>query len=108
MLERGDYAETILAAKRGVIAAAQEQSPVNLGYLFYISALAKDALVHEGETYADASTMEDVYTDYRIAETILEKSSLSYQEVIQKRTTVLEMKSGIPYKSQSQEQSVDA
>lgn len=98
MLERGEYSEVIATTKRGIIASAQDQATVNIGYLFYISALAKDAIIHEAEAYQDQSAMLDVFTDYRIAEELLDASRLAYMKTIKTRTLILEIKSGIVYK----------
>lgn len=99
MLEQGSYTEVIVAAKQGIVAAAQEQPTVNLGYLFYLSALAKDALIHEGEQFDNLQMIQDAFADYRIAETLFDEGSTAYMGMIKDRTFVLETKSGIAYKN---------
>lgn len=100
MLERGEYNEVISSTKRGIIASAQDQATVNIGYLFFLSALAKDALIHESEAYNDSSIIFDAYTDYRIAETLLDAGRIAYLKTIKTRTLILEIKSGIAYKKE--------
>lgn len=97
MLERGCYDEVIATTRRGIVASAQDQETINIGYLFYLSALAKDALIHERGEYRDESAVLDVYTDYRIAEALLDESRIAYLQTIRKRTLILEVKSGIVY-----------
>lgn len=97
MLEHGEYNEVITTTKRGIVASAQDQATVNIGYLFYLSALAKDALIHEREVYQDETAILDVYSDYRIAEALLDASRIAYLKTIKTRTLILEIKSGILY-----------
>ncbi len=99
MLERGEYEEVITTAKKGIIASAQDQASINIGYLFYISALAKDALIHENDDYSNESAILDVYSDYAIAETLLDRGKVAYRNTISTRTFILEVKSGIHYHS---------
>lgn len=100
MLEHGEYNEVIATTKQGIVASAQNQASINVGYLYYISALAKDALIHEAEAYKDQAAILDVFSDYRIAEELLDASRLEYLKTIKDRTLILEVKSGIPYNNQ--------
>lgn len=102
MLERGEYNEVISTTKRGIIASAQDQASINIGYLFYISALAKDALIHESEEYDNESAILDAYSDYKIAETLLDSGRISYRKTISTRTFILGVKSGIPFSSEEE------
>lgn len=104
MLERGEYSEVIATTKKGVIASAQDQASINIGYLFYISALAKDALIHENEDYHNECLIQDAYSDYSIAENLLDAGRISYRKTIATRTFILAVKSGIPYNSQIEAQ----
>lgn len=97
MMARGEYNEVISAAKHGVVGSAQDQATINIGYLFFLSALAKDALLHGSENYDDAEAVRDIYTDYRIADALLDVNNLVYRRTIKSRTVILELKSGIPY-----------
>lgn len=64
-LERGLYAEVVKTASYGIAAAADPQPSINIPYLYYIRALAKDHLLHrralglEGEE-AESVTVEEV------------------------------------------------
>jgi len=100
MLAQGEYNEVIATTKCGIVSSAQEQATINIGYLFYLSALAKDALIHENEAYKDETAVLDIYTDYRIAETLLDTSRVAYLKTIKTRTLILEIKSGIAYRQE--------
>ncbi len=102
MLERGEYEEVIAATRQGIIASAQEQESISTGYLFYISALAKDAIIHKNEAYHDENAIHDAYSDYKIAQLLLDKGRIAYRENIDIRTLILSIKSGIPYSAEEQ------
>lgn len=97
MLERGEYQSVIETASKGICASAQDQATVNIGYLYYVSALAKDALIHANSNFDDEKAIKDVYTDYTIAEKLFDTARIAYLSTIKNRTLILEYKSGIPY-----------
>lgn len=99
MIKQGRYDVVLETTKKGIIASAQEQATINIGYLFYLSGLAKDALIHENENYNDETQILDVYTDYKIASELLDKSRVEYLQMIKQRTLILELKSGITFKT---------
>ncbi len=102
MLPRGNFDEVIRATQLGISYSAQEQAGVNVAYLFYLSALAKDGKLHKegGDAYFDEARIKDIYLDYMLAEKSFDENRSAYIENINTRTTVLRIKTGIPYKTE--------
>ena len=102
MLPRGNFDEVIRATQLGISYSAQEQAGVNVAYLFYLSALAKDGKLHKegGEAYNDEARIKDIYLDYMLAEKSFDENRSAYIENIRNRTTLLSIKTGIPYKNE--------
>lgn len=99
MLPRGMFDEVIKAAQLGISYSAQEQAGVNVAYLFYLSALAKDGKLHKegGDAYNDETRIKDIFLDYRLAQTSFDENRSAYLENLRNRTTMLSLKTGIPY-----------
>ena len=96
-LERGKYEETVKYAQRGIRASAQDQESVSVGYLYYISALAKEALLRTDNGLKQENLTEDVasvFRDYKVAYSILEPDKKTYRTIIKRRVTMLEIESG--------------
>lgn len=102
LLEEGKYSEVVKIAAIGIRSTAQDQPTANLGYLVYVSALAKDALLHNeemdnegvfGKGYKNTALVESALLDYHIAEELL--ASTIYKGNISRRKLVLREKSGI-------------
>ena len=96
-LERGKYAETVKYAQRGIRASAQDQESVSVGYLYYISALAKEALLRTDDGLKQENLVDDVssiFRDYKVAYSILESDKKTYRTIIKRRVTMLEIESG--------------
>lgn len=102
MLPRGNFDEVIRATQLGISYSAQEQAGVNVAYLFYLSALAKDGKLHKegGDAYFDEARIKDIYLDYMLAEKSFDENRSAYIENINTRTTLLRIKTGIPYKTE--------
>ena len=97
MLERGEFDEVIDAAQKGISCSAQEQAGINIAYLVYLLALAKDGKLHSENAYQDEQRVRDIFRDYQFAQKSFDKSRSSYLENLRNRTLLLSMKTGIPY-----------
>jgi hypothetical protein len=102
LLEEGKYSEVVKIAAIGIRSTAQDQPTANLGYLVYVSALSKDALLHNeemdnegvfGKGYKNTALVESALLDYHIAEELL--ANTIYKGNISRRKLVLREKSGI-------------
>lgn len=92
--ERGNYGEAMVAIQRAIRDANQTQSSISEGYIYYLSALCRIAMIQAGETGPDEQVVRDVYSDFNIAIRELGEAS-SYFEVIRTKTNTLVSKSGI-------------
>ena len=97
MLERGEYEKVIEYAEKGIMGDAQNQSTIKTGYLFFISGLAKDALIWRDKKFNDENSIRDMYLDYRIAEKLNDNTTVAIQRQINLRTTIMGFKSGFLY-----------
>lgn len=102
LLEDGEYDDVIETAAKGIRSSAQDQPSVNTGYLVYISALAKDAIIHNealqyggdpNRGFNNLSMVEAALTDYEIAERLLNRRV--YLDNIRQRVLILSFKSGL-------------
>ena len=59
-MERGLYTEVITTADYGIAASAEVQPSVNVPYLYYIRALAKDHILHKKECRQEPICSEDI------------------------------------------------
>jgi tetratricopeptide (TPR) repeat protein len=98
--EKGEYDKVIEVVKRGLTVTAQDQPSVRTGYLCYLSALAKDALINQEQCYDNKERVADAFADYRIAFSLL-GSTPTYISNIQTRTQILSVKSGVQFKIDS-------
>ena len=99
MMTKGKYDEVISIALKGISVSAQEQPSINVPYLFYLSGLAKDAQIHaDGQNgYSDRERVLDVFSDYRVAESLFDESRTAYVKNLRNRAKILSIKSGISY-----------
>ncbi|WP_336595683.1 hypothetical protein [Bacteroides acidifaciens] len=114
-LKRGEYENVIKYSAIGARATAQEQPSASIAYLYYVSALAKDALIHQAAREQDNGTVDgfcnhdavnDALIDYEIAEKIfLIKHQSSYLQTIRARRIILQKKSGIVAEGNIEEES---
>lgn len=96
LAERGDFKQVIEVCRKGLIFTAQDQPTARTGYFCYLSALAKDALIHRDAAFSDERRVMDAYIDYKTAYKLL-KVTPRYIENIIDRTEILSAKSGIPF-----------
>lgn len=109
-LARGEYEKVIKYSAIGARATAQDQPTASTGYFYYISALAKDALIHKsalenpddkGKGFHNSDTVKDALIDYDIADTIFRNQNRTpYIGTIWMRKTILMKKSGLEEKGQ--------
>lgn len=96
LAERGEFEKVIEVCTRGLIVTAQDQPTARTGYFCYLSALAKDALIHRDGAFKDGKRILDAYIDYKTAYKLL-KTTPRYIENILNRTEILSAKSGISF-----------
>lgn len=103
LLQRGQYHDVVKYAAIGVRGTAQEQPTASTGYLYYVSALAKDAIIHQdaldnpgisGNGFFNSAAVSDALLDYNIAKSLMSDRPIFYNSIRQ-RTTILTMKSGL-------------
>ena len=94
LFEQGDFANALSVIRRGIRDAAQTQSGVNLGYMYYLSGLCKISNHDELQGKMSKEEVFDIYCDFNIAAREL-SSNESYKSVIQSQTKVLKDKTGI-------------
>ena len=113
LLEDGDYVDVIKYSSVGIRATAQDQPSASTPYLLYISALAKDALIHqeaqkqqaqrdEGKDtddsnlgYNNLAAVRDALLDYDTAKQLFRDTRPIYVSNITQREIILKAKSGI-------------
>lgn len=113
LLEDGEYAGVVKYSAIGIRATAQDQPSASSAYLLYVSALAKDALIHQEEHklregilgdgaanscklgFHNRAAVEDALLDYDIAKRLFGMSRRVYTNNIKQREIILKAKSGI-------------
>jgi hypothetical protein len=102
-LELGKYKDTIRIASIGIRATAQDQPTSSIPYFYYVSALAKDALIHDNALneenaesgFKNENAIKDALMDYQIAyELFSMQRRQDYLQTIQMRRRILGIKSG--------------
>lgn len=109
-LELGEYEKVYQYAQKGIIAATQEQPTISVGYLYYLSALAMDAIrikaKQEGKSI-DPNDIQNILISYQIADKLFineGRMDVAYRSTIRAKLIILGMESGtfeISEKSQS-------
>lgn len=107
LLEDGKYSEVIRYSAIGLRATAQEQPSASNGYLLYISALAKDAIIHQEEVeiindgvrkpnkgFSNIAAVKSALLDYETAKQLLQGRPIYLQNIVQ-REAILQAKSGV-------------
>lgn len=97
LVKQGKYEEVVSVAQKAVSVSAQEQMSVNIPYLFYLSGMAKDALIHAEGDYKNRERVLDAYSDYKVAEELFDSTRAVYMKNLKMRVRILELKSHIPY-----------
>ena len=113
LLEDGEYAEVIDYSAIGIRATAQDQPSASTAYLLYISALAKDALIHQEAQklqvqksegintddhnlgFYNLTAVKDALLDYDTAKQLFRETRPIYVNNIIQREIILKAKSGI-------------
>lgn len=103
-LELGKYKDTIRIAAIGIRATAQEQPSTSIPYFYYLSALAKDALIHkyalehenDKNGFGNEDIIRDALIDYQIAHELFstQRRHEEFIQTIQMRRRILEIKAG--------------
>lgn len=106
LLEIGDFETAINVAEKGLMVSAQQQPTARTGYFSYISALSKDALIHQQNAFGDESRIRDTYNDYLVANRLLTANPI-YIENIKTRTSILSVKSGVPFEGENSDEIKD-
>lgn len=96
LAERGEFEKVIEVCTKGLIVTAQDQPTARTGYFCYLSALAKDALIHQDKAFGDEKRIADALTDYKTAYKLL-KTTSSYTKNICDRVEILSAKSGVSF-----------
>lgn len=105
-LKCGEYEKAIKYSAIGAKATAQEQPSASIAYLYYVSALAKDALIHqealnsspdcETSGFRDLNAVNAALADYKIAEKIFRlQRQNAFVPNIMTRQIILREKSGL-------------
>lgn len=96
LFERGKYQEASNAIQRAIIDSTRTQSSVNEGYLFYLSALCKIAIVQQPSTELSLNeeVANEIYSDFNIALSKFQNIRNSFTEVIRTKTNTIINKSG--------------
>lgn len=101
-LERGEYEEAKIYAKKGILATIQDQPTISLGYLYYILALTMDAsriIRREAGASIDEGEIQNILTAYHTADKLLineGRLNVSYRNTIKARLIVMKQEEGLP------------
>lgn len=116
-LEQGKYEKVIHYAAIGATVTAQEQPSTSIGYLYYISGLAKDALIHKEALekpddaqagFRNLARVQGALSDYDIAETLFRaEKRVAYLGTIWMRETILKKKSGIEEQTNGEDSKIE-
>ena len=100
-LELGEYEKVYQYAQKGIIAATQDQPTVSMGYLYYLSALAMDAIrikaKQEGKSI-DTNDIQNILISYQTADKLFineGRMDVAYRSAIRAKLIILGMESGI-------------
>ena len=102
LMKQGKYEEVISVTQKAVSVSAQEQMSVNIPYLFYLSGMAKDALIHAEGDYKNQDRVLEAYSDYKVAEELFDSTRAVYMKNLKMRIRILELKSHVPYSKSRQ------
>lgn len=94
LFARGDFSDALPIIRRGIHDAAQTQSGVSLGYLYYLSGLCKISNHNEEQGKMSKEEVYDIYVDFNIATRELSANE-SYKSVIKSQAQALVDKTGI-------------
>lgn len=96
-LERGEYANVEKYARKGILAALQDQPTVSVGYLYYLLALAMDAKRIQNRQSGQvlgSNDVQDIVNAYQTADRLFVnegRPAVAYRNTIQARLIIIEM-----------------
>lgn len=100
-LERGEYEKVVTTARKGIVALLQDQPTASAGYMYYILALALDALRQKkrisGEQISSEHVQEILHA-YQTADKLFVvegRIAVAYRRTIEARIVILCMEEGI-------------
>lgn len=100
-LEQGEYDEVEEYAKKGILAATQDQPTVSVGYLYYLLALSMDAKrikQRQAGTAVDIARIYAILNAYKTADMLLVnegRPTVAYRRTIEAKQIILKMEEGI-------------
>ncbi len=108
-LEKGQYAQVEKYARKGILAASQEQPSVSVGYLYYLLALSLDAqrMAYRIEGHAcDQVMIGTIVAAYQTADKLFVNEGrkyVSYRSSIQARLIIIAMEEDLPLECKTAE-----
>ena len=91
-MDRGLYEDVLTTTKYGIAASAETQPSINIPYLFYIRALAKDYLLHKKECTGEAITKEELEAlkeEYKLLISVFPEELMRFADTIKMRAKML-------------------
>lgn len=101
-LELGKYSEVETYAKKGLLAAVQDQPTVSVAYLYYLLAMSMDAgriMKKQSDESVDESRIQEIVTAYQTADRLFKnegRTSVTYRKTIASKLIMIEMEEGVP------------
>lgn len=100
-LERGEYEKVVTTARKGIIALLQEQPTASVGYMYYILALALDALRQKDSLSSkqiSSEQVQEILHAYQTADKLFVvegRLAAAYRRTIEGRIVILCMEENI-------------
>ena len=116
LLKEGSYEDVVKYSAIGIRSTAEEQPSASTGYLVYVSALAKDAIIHEEEQkmgdnpdkgFGNNEKVASALSDYELAKDLL-GNKVIYAKNIEQRIKILRKKSSLPDKNEQEDYNLRA
>ena len=100
LFARGEYEEAMVFIERG-IDSAETRSTVNIGYLYYLRGLGKNAIIiQQGKNWTQ-QVVQEIYSDFDMALDMAGR--VLDKEIIESRTKAMSRESGIPVTDEYEE-----
>lgn len=100
-LECGQYDQVETYARKGILAALQDQPTVSIGYLYYLLAMAMDAkriLCRQGGDIPERSCVQETIDAYKTADKLFVnegRSTVAYRNTIRARLIIIKTEEGV-------------
>ena len=100
-LELGEYDKVEEFAKKGLLAAIQDQPSISVGYIYYLLAMAMDAkriIQKQDGKSMEESEIQAIVTAYQTADKLFvneSRPSVAYRNTIKSKLIIIEMEEGI-------------